>query len=234
LALITPQITDLSDLPSPRGRLSRALALRRRDLTMIFLYRADCKTVYMGPIESFNLGVKPMFKFKLGVVLLAGMLGMAAPANAATVTDFSLTFELSPSDIIGTGTLGITGFVAGATYGAGASAVTEFDATINGHAFNFIGAFSALDFTGNALTAVTANAGANPNTVLFTSNDLKFTYFFNAVPQVDESGTLVVAEEVTTAVPEPSTWAMIILGFCGLGFMAYRRKQNGSSAFSVA
>jgi hypothetical protein len=32
---------------------------------------------------------------------------------------------------------------------------------------------------------------------------------------------------LTTAVPEPSTWAMIILGFCGLGFMAYRRKQNG-------
>jgi hypothetical protein len=34
-------------------------------------------------------------------------------------------------------------------------------------------------------------------------------------------------------VPEPSTWAMMILGFCGLGFMAYRRKQNGS-ALSVA
>jgi PEP-CTERM motif len=26
------------------------------------------------------------------------------------------------------------------------------------------------------------------------------------------------------AVPEPSTWAMMILGFAGLGFMAYRRK----------
>lgn len=30
-----------------------------------------------------------------------------------------------------------------------------------------------------------------------------------------------------SAVPEPSTWAMLILGFCGLGFMAYRRKQTG-------
>jgi len=34
---------------------------------------------------------------------------------------------------------------------------------------------------------------------------------------------------VTPAVPEPSTWAMMILGFCGLGFMAYRRKQNGEA-----
>jgi hypothetical protein len=38
---------------------------------------------------------------------------------------------------------------------------------------------------------------------------------------------------VTSAVPEPSTWAMMILGFCGLGFMAHRRKQN-ESALSVA
>jgi PEP-CTERM motif len=35
------------------------------------------------------------------------------------------------------------------------------------------------------------------------------------------------------AVPEPSTWAMMILGFCGLGFMAYRRKPNGAS-FRIA
>jgi hypothetical protein len=35
------------------------------------------------------------------------------------------------------------------------------------------------------------------------------------------------------AVPEPSTWAMMILGFAGIGFMAYRRKQNGQ-AFRMA
>jgi PEP-CTERM motif len=32
--------------------------------------------------------------------------------------------------------------------------------------------------------------------------------------------------EVVAPVPEPSTWAMMILGFCGLGFMAYRRKSK--------
>jgi hypothetical protein len=31
---------------------------------------------------------------------------------------------------------------------------------------------------------------------------------------------------VTAAVPEPSTWAMLILGFAGIGFMAYRRKSK--------
>ena len=31
---------------------------------------------------------------------------------------------------------------------------------------------------------------------------------------------------VTAAVPEPSTWAMMLLGFAGLGFTAYRRKSK--------
>jgi hypothetical protein len=35
------------------------------------------------------------------------------------------------------------------------------------------------------------------------------------------SGNFTVA-----SVPEPSTWAMMILGFAGLGFMAYRRKAK--------
>jgi hypothetical protein len=35
-----------------------------------------------------------------------------------------------------------------------------------------------------------------------------------------------------SAVPEPATWAMMILGFMGIGFMAYRRKSP--SAFRLA
>jgi PEP-CTERM motif len=35
-------------------------------------------------------------------------------------------------------------------------------------------------------------------------------------------GTFVVA----AAVPEPSAWAMLLLGFAGIGFMAYRRKSK--------
>jgi len=29
-----------------------------------------------------------------------------------------------------------------------------------------------------------------------------------------------------SGVPEPSTWAMMLLGFAGIGFMAYRRKSK--------
>lgn len=33
-------------------------------------------------------------------------------------------------------------------------------------------------------------------------------------------------DAVITAVPEPSTWAMIILGFASIGFVSYRRKNG--------
>jgi hypothetical protein len=39
--------------------------------------------------------------------------------------------------------------------------------------------------------------------------------------------------DLTTGVPEPSTWAMLLIGFAGIGSMAYRRKQNGPT-LSVA
>jgi hypothetical protein len=41
----------------------------------------------------------------------------------------------------------------------------------------------------------------------------------------DNSGSFAVN---VSAVPEPSTWAMMILGFFGVGFMAYRRKSRSA------
>jgi hypothetical protein len=53
---------------------------------------------------------------------------------------------------------------------------------------------------------------------VFSGDD---TTFFNySVPDMEYSATF------TSGVPEPSTWAMMILGFCGLGFMAYRRNSK--------
>jgi hypothetical protein len=37
---------------------------------------------------------------------------------------------------------------------------------------------------------------------------------------------------INPSVPEPSTWAMMILGFFGVGFMAYRRKGRASLRFA--
>ena len=49
----------------------------------------------------------------------------------------------------------------------------------------------------------------------------------------DNTGALRVQVDGSTAVsavPEPSTWAMMILGFAGVGFMSYRRRKVAALA----
>jgi PEP-CTERM motif len=45
----------------------------------------------------------------------------------------------------------------------------------------------------------------------------------------DAKGDLFTLDNIAgpvAAAPEPSTWAMMILGFLGLGFLAHRRKNS--------
>jgi hypothetical protein len=42
----------------------------------------------------------------------------------------------------------------------------------------------------------------------------------------DGNGEIFSLDTVAPAVPELSTWAMMILGFAGVGFLAYRRKNQ--------
>jgi hypothetical protein len=50
---------------------------------------------------------------------------------------------------------------------------------------------------------------------------------FTDLGPADQQGDLLALVNVT-AVPEASTWAMMLLGFFGVGFMAYRRKGSAS------
>jgi hypothetical protein len=52
------------------------------------------------------------------------------------------------------------------------------------------------------------------------------TYTFDLTLRNAAGGVVSDVEIEVAAVPEPSTWAMMILGFCGVGFMAYRKKST--------
>jgi hypothetical protein len=79
---------------------------------------------------------------------------------------------------------------------------------------------------------VHGNGADVPLTVTFDPSTLAFNGFTLTVNDLTGVGTGAPVEltgTITAAVPEPATWAMMILGFCGVGFLAYRRKENGPS-----
>jgi hypothetical protein len=66
---------------------------------------------------------------------------------------------------------------------------------------------------------------------LLKSDTLTFDVLNYALPTSDNPTGLDV-QFLTSGVPETSTWVMMILGFLGVGLMAYRRKQNLSFRFA--
>ena len=106
----------------------------------------------------------------------------------------------------------------------------------NSITLNFVGGGSAI-YTGTALAGISNAAmplcsgdctiyGALTNGVwTFTDNSR------NIVGITVSEGTTVLSNsfeigEITTSVPEPSTWAMMALGFMGLGFAGYRSRKS--------
>jgi hypothetical protein len=83
-----------------------------------------------------------------------------------------------------------------------------------------------------------AKGNAYTNNVLYThaSDLLTMSELFGVTPPgdaanlgVNDLSGLFQPGAITAAVPEPSTWAMMLLGFAGLGFVAYRRKAKPAS-----
>lgn len=89
----------------------------------------------------------------------------------------------------------------------------------------------AVYWGGTLLNTYTGFTNANSAWTVYTVNvtgDGSDSLEFRAVGTSDSYGGSLDAV-MLTAVPEPSTWAMMILGFFGVGFVAYRRKQSGSA-----
>jgi hypothetical protein len=80
------------------------------------------------------------------------------------------------------------------------------------------GAMQTVSANGENFILVSAINGETFSSLRFTS-----TGNLSSVEQVrvDIAGNV-------GAVPEPSTWAMMVLGFLGIGFMAYRRRGHAS------
>jgi PEP-CTERM motif len=87
-----------------------------------------------------------------------------------------------------------------------------FNVNINGNpVLSFLDSTGLAQFTG-------------PNNIIYFFMD-DFQSLAN-FPNAPEAGSGFINFIQVTSVPEPSTWAMLILGFAGIGFMAYCRKSK--------
>jgi hypothetical protein len=145
-------------------------------------------------------------------------------ANPITTIDFGIT--ATPNVSAYTGTVAVTN---SAPFGAG-------------YGFNFYNVYESSFSTGNiALAAGTyylvlqnaATAGGQAYWDTDNSNSNPGTQFPSGAV-ITGLTFQILGEPNQGSVPEPSTWAMIILGFAGVGAMAYRRSRKDQGAALAA
>lgn len=122
---------------------------------------------------------------------------------------------------------------------ANSATLTPSSAPITGGAPSFSGLGSSsgtcydsgCGYTGWIQSNYTLAANGNYQIVFGVSN-YSDTLFDTALvfDQITAGGVVV---DPVAGVPEPSTWAMMILGFGGVGIMAYRRRRDQSSPLAA-
>jgi hypothetical protein len=116
-------------------------------------------------------------------------------------------------------------------WSAGSNIPSSRESNANGIDPSFYGQFTFGDLTANYGTLVGEVGshffviGTGPLSLSGLSGELKIGYWDSFYG--DNSGTQTV--DIAAAIPETPTIAMILLGFAGVGFMAYRRSLNGPS-----
>jgi hypothetical protein len=85
-------------------------------------------------------------------------------------------------------------------------------------------------YTGSGLASIINHDPVVKNTATFVLDIEGITVNTEISSVGIEFGTVqnTFIPTVQSDIPEPSTWAMMILGFMGVGFMAYRRKSQAS------
>ncbi|MCG2632702.1 hypothetical protein L6654_39565 [Bradyrhizobium sp. WYCCWR 13023] len=120
-----------------------------------------------------------------------------------------------------TSTASILGFLSGFTENfltPGWTVVEKTFADAGDGLFTTTTPLSSKTFTGLGHTSAAANAAVGPGPFSLTAE-----YIITTTPGTGSANATIVV----TGVPEASTWAMMILGFLGVGFLAYRKRSDG-------
>ena len=161
------------------------------------------------------------------VVAAIGALLSVSSARASVIYDWSF----SDSTDSGSGT-----FTTGTVWTATGVAISGISGTVDGHAITGLSSFAGAD---NKLYSAAPHMSLGGISFATSVNTFNLENFggvelikFSTDPSGIDTGGVPITFSIAQAVPEPSTWAMMILGFMGVGFLAYRRKTT--HAFRLA
>jgi hypothetical protein len=197
-------------------------------------------------IVSINLKVGELMRIKSTAAACAALIALLSTSASANIvygvdltsgttsvvgqitTDGLTTGALATNDIVGIDV--VISNSAGSTTLTALNGVNvtggDLTATSSGLFYNFSSLDSAsfffiTNFSGSLLcfnnSAALCNGGSHSAVDVSIASTSSF---------ILESGNVEIGAVAVSAVPEPSTWAMMILGFAGVGFLAYRRKAK--------
>jgi hypothetical protein len=164
----------------------------------------------MSLLSNFN---------RMAVFAILATAFVGGSANASLVTNFTVDGQTNPATVV---------------TGVSEPIVVTFDPSISITGLNLYISESgpAPSTTVIALcvstTSSTSCGSAGPN-----AYETNYTFASNGVYTIDYAYSALTPQGAggggsitVTAVPEASTWAMMIFGFFGVGFMAYRRARG--------
>jgi hypothetical protein len=190
-------------------------------------------TVYSGPPITYD------FDTSTPVTIGGGIVGPGTTANAFAqpIGSTGQYYSVGPSTITpGTVLLGLTGPLVSLSFIWG-SIDTFNSLQFTDAAGNPLGA--AYNFTGSQISALVP-APANGSQVLNAQNPI-VTFLFSGLDQTLVGGFRMSSGQnafeidniAVNSVPEPGTWAMMLLGFGAIGF-AIRRRKSGRELTQLA
>jgi hypothetical protein len=196
--------------------------------------RTEVGPIYISLGESERMLLKPGF-FGAIAALGTGLFLSASPAAATILPGdtLSITFLFPDANTVFSGPVETQFMVSGASlpifpgFQTGTATFTADSVLLSQSAPHNV--YPIVAFDGIKIADITNPAAFAGWTVQPGATFPSFTEFqSDGAIFVNLEGNRNIEGDITIggAVPEPSTWAMMVLGFAGLGLMIYRRRRR--------
>jgi hypothetical protein len=215
------------------------------------LCEADCSDPASGTTTTGSLPNSPNASVTLGssgaqvtaspspdpsVLAAANAVGEGTDVRANILYQYS--FEVFGAAAIVPVTVKTSISVGGTSVGPGGVWSSFAELSISGHSISFASAGSdhitpttinldqTLSLLADKVYLVNLYADAHAQSVFPGGASNGVFAAIDPTLSAPDGYSILLSDGISNGVPEPSTWAMMILGFAGIGFMAYRRNSK--------